>query len=308
LVLGRWKYDPKRGLRLECRNPQRPDSELRLLYAEIETPTDVTTDNAGMSTDDELRVPNRPKRIRVASPAANIEIMAEDESIVKKKRIAKPKLSLSTPPTVRSIVKKPEDFSSIDDRSHTIFDVDEVPEVTEIPELTVGNRLRSELAENSQIESLKAQLADTQELLRQTLSNITAQIVVPRQQPNNFTERDNTETFQMPPPVTSSFQMPPPVTSSLQMPSPVQNSFLMSPPVVGSLQLPPTIPPSSKSVPSMNSYMQFNFMLQMQRDNIRVQAEREMHLERAKEDRIKAQELLIYQTMFAYNGIFNPNP
>ncbi len=94
---------------------------------------------------------------------ASIEIMTEDETAVKKKRIAKPKLLLTTPPTVRSNVKKPEDFSSIDERSHTIFDIDDVPEVTKIPEFTVGNRLKSEFAENSQIELLKAQSAEIHE-------------------------------------------------------------------------------------------------------------------------------------------------
>jgi hypothetical protein len=61
-----------------------------------------------------------------------------------------------------------------------------------------------------------------------------------------------------------------------------------------SMQLPPTQYPT-KTVPSSMNYMQFNFMMKMHRDT-HVQAERKLQLERAKEDKIKAQELLIYQT------------
>jgi hypothetical protein len=31
IVLGRWRFDRSRGLRLECKNPNLPDTELKLL-------------------------------------------------------------------------------------------------------------------------------------------------------------------------------------------------------------------------------------------------------------------------------------
>jgi len=38
ITLGRWRFDPKRGLRLECKKPQLADTELKLLgYSEMNT-------------------------------------------------------------------------------------------------------------------------------------------------------------------------------------------------------------------------------------------------------------------------------
>ncbi len=53
------------------------------------------------------------------------------------------------------------------------------------------------------------------------------------------------------------------------------------------------------------NYMQVNFIMKIHRENICVQAESELQLERAEEDKIKAQERLIYQTMIAYNMFHN---
>jgi hypothetical protein len=38
MAVGRWKYDPSRGLRLECKKPQLADTELKELgYADSNT-------------------------------------------------------------------------------------------------------------------------------------------------------------------------------------------------------------------------------------------------------------------------------
>lgn len=37
--IGRWRFDPSRGLRLDCKNPQRSDTELRGIYGVTGTST-----------------------------------------------------------------------------------------------------------------------------------------------------------------------------------------------------------------------------------------------------------------------------
>jgi hypothetical protein len=251
---------------------------------------------AVMTSDDE-----RPKRRRglspavspiaspTASPIATINrVFSAKSSPARRDHLPTPKKSRTIKPKTvassqlqsnimnNSYTSGEEDNSSVSIKLQPVITIEDSVAMHDSLDDASLDTPKKAIASNSEVENLKKQLAETQELLKQTLSSInTTRVTVP--QPNVAV---NAPLVHME--SSGSSSMPPPIMS---------------------MQLPPTQFPT-KTVPCSMNYMQFNFMMQMQRDNIRVQAERELQLERAKEDKIKAQELLIYQTMIAYN-MFN---
>jgi hypothetical protein len=55
MILGRWKYDPKRGLRLDTRKPQLSDTELKEQgYGEADTGFEVSSSGGMLGASKQL--------------------------------------------------------------------------------------------------------------------------------------------------------------------------------------------------------------------------------------------------------------
>jgi hypothetical protein len=150
-----------------------------------------------------------------------------------------------------------------------------------------------------EIQYLKKQLSEMSRLLTQEQSK-SLQIPNSSSVTSAVTPQPeaNTATFAMPPPQAGAGYN----TTRLPLqPNQSESTILMKPSAVQPTE---NLHPAPARIYQESNFWQYNYMMQLQRDSIRAQVDRDVELERSKEYKVKAQELLIQQSIAAHFSMF----
>ncbi len=225
------------------------------------------------------------------TPTGRSKKNAKKAKNAKAKNIA-PKVKGSFEDDTKHVVHTPLTFSPSDISPR-------LPPVESIPNLLTTRPIYGEHSDIS-VEATKSIAVDAEiAYLKKQLSEVTKLLSQQQSKPFQVQSVSSVKpTVSLHPEAnTASFDMPPPQAGfgchSMQFPVvPIQSES-------DTLMKPSTIYPAAAS-----NYWQYNYMMQLQRDTIRAQVERDIELDRSKEYRIKAQELLIQQSIASHNAMF----